>query len=70
MSKPLTANTITDEQIRTMRDCAWSIFATASKALGIDPNGPHDGYVSHDRRAAARAQCATILNANDRTAER
>lgn len=54
----ITANTITDDQIRAMRDDAWIGYALGCEALGFDPHGLR---VTHEAQRAARARCAMIL---------
>ncbi len=72
----LTADTITDEQIRELRNTAWDqcdtsieaqdVAASCSVALS-KPRDPTSPLASG--RAAARARCAEILNARAKEAK-
>lgn len=57
----ITADTITDEQIRELREEAWELYARACVALGTYPIG--GGGTDPDVKREARYACAEILNA-------
>jgi len=57
----LTADTITDEQIRGLGEDAWRVYADTRHALGYPPLS--GGYTSDEMKRVARARCAEILNA-------
>ena len=59
----LTGETITDDQIRALREEAWDAYANACRALGFSPN--NNGPVCSDLGAMRehRYRCAEILNA-------
>lgn len=69
MSAPLTADTITDEQIRELRATlpdepeygGFEWQRARECAWALSPNG-HLGAFERDRIATARARCAEILN--------
>ena len=62
ISEMITGGTITDDQIRTLREQAWEDYARACYALGFSPHG---GKISYDESRVARYECAEILNARD-----
>ncbi len=72
-SERLTADTITDEQIRKLRECIVDDMAAAepearvpSAALAIaDCWDSVDVRLRPNHRTAARARCAEILNARN-----
>jgi hypothetical protein len=58
----LTADTITDEQIREQMEDAWDVYANACRALGFSPiNGTK--YTDPESTREHRARCADIANA-------
>lgn len=60
----VTADTITDDQIRCQMEESWSVYANACRALGFSPlNGSK--YSDENDMRAHRAECATILNAKE-----
>jgi hypothetical protein len=59
-STDLTSDTITDEQIRELREQAWAVYAQTCKALGFSPHG--GSYAAPEGSRAHRAICAKILN--------
>ena len=57
----LTADTITDEQIREQMEAAWDVYANACRALGFSPvNGSK--YTDPESTREHRARCAEIIN--------
>ncbi len=58
----ITADTITDEQIRELRDWAWCVYAEATNALGMAAHG-FEQPISYERQRSAKVRVAEILNA-------
>lgn len=58
----LTADTITDEQIREQMEEAWEAYANACRALGFSPiNGTK--YTDPESTREHRHRCAQVVNA-------
>jgi len=53
----ITADTITNKQIRKLREEAWRVYAVACHALGFHTDGSKINYGSRK----ARSRCADIL---------
>lgn len=60
----ITADNITDDQIRALMEEAWTLYAHTCRALGFSPiNGTK--YADPDSAREHRARCAEILNARE-----
>lgn len=60
----LTADTISDEEIREQMEAAWEVYANACRALGFSPiNGSK--YTDPESTREHRARCAEIANARE-----
>jgi prophage antirepressor-like protein len=58
----VTAENLTDEQIREVRDEAWAIYADCCRALGFSPfNGSK--YAAPESARAHRYRVAAVINA-------